>query len=124
MLTHSLKFKFLRIIKNYIVQGGDFLNNDGTGETSIYNETCFDNENFTVPHDGPGVLSMSNATKPNTNGCQFFITCAPCPNLDGKYVAFGQLKPECLYILKMIESVKEISTKPVLKIVITECGEM
>lgn len=115
---------FHRIVKGFMVQGGDFVNQDGTGRTSIYGES-FADESFVVPHAGPGLLSMANSG-PNTNACQFFLTCAAASWLDGGHVVFGRLLDEgSLFLLRKIESVSVgANNRPKLPVVIDQCGEL
>jgi peptidyl-prolyl isomerase H (cyclophilin H) len=106
-----------------MIQGGDFLNGDGTGSVSIYGAT-FPDENFDIKHTSPGLLSMANSGK-NSNGCQFFITCARCDFLDNKHVVFGRIMgPEGHAILRKIENLPtDDGDRPRMKVEITECGE-
>uniref|UniRef100_A0A8I6AFJ6 Peptidyl-prolyl cis-trans isomerase n=1 Tax=Rattus norvegicus TaxID=10116 RepID=A0A8I6AFJ6_RAT len=92
---------FHRIIKKFMIQGGDFSNQNGTGGESIYGEK-FEDENFHYKHDREGLLSVANAG-PNTNGSQFFITTGPTPHVDGKRVVFGQVM-KGLSVARMLEN--------------------
>ncbi|WZY90669.1 hypothetical protein YC2023_047404 [Brassica napus] len=165
--------QFHRVIKDFMIQSGDFLKNDGNGCMSIYGHK-FDDENFTAKHTGPGLLSMVSASAavaasmrtvvvrfadadaaayyvsgvrrnflhqrneqeltlplppansgPDTNGCQFFISCAKCEWLDNKHVVFGRVLGDGLLVMRKIENVAVgPNNRPKLAVVITECGEM
>ena len=113
--------KFHRVIKDFMVQGGDITNNDGTGGISIYGNT-FPDENFKLKNN-KGTISMANSG-PDTNGSQFFINVIDTPWLDGKHVVFGD-------IVKGMDLIEWISNQenqendiPLTDVIIEDCGSL
>ena len=82
-------------------QGGDFTNDNGTGGRSICGADL-SRPDFTLPHPGPGILSMASAG-PNTNGSQFFLCTSRLPFLNGKHTVFGQVV-EGYNVIKAVEA--------------------
>ena len=112
---------FHRIIPDFMIQGGDFTNFDGTGGKSIYGSE-FDDENFKIPFKGQYELAMANSG-PNTNGSQFFITTTHCHWLSGKHVVFGRVV-KGKEVVDQMESCGSSSGETNSKVVILNCGQI
>jgi len=111
-----------RVLKTFMVIGGDVVNNDGSGQTSIFGPT-FADENFAVKHTAAGYISMYN-TGPDTNGCQFFISLIPTRYLDEKHVAFGKVVEgfETLETIEMVET--DWDMKPFEPVTVVKSGSL
>eukprot|EP00494_Astrolonche_serrata_P006534 UN06558 len=105
-----------------MLQGGDYTKGDGTGGGSIYGDK-FEDEGFAINHSTAGLLSMANAG-PNTNGSQFFITCAPTPWLNGKHVVFGRVI-EGMNVVRAVEKIPTVGRNdvPEFPVIIERCGD-
>ena len=110
---------FHRIIKDFVIQGGDIVNKDGSGNISIYGKN-FPDENFTLKNK-KGCIAMAN-NGPNTNGCQFYILTNDAPWLDGKNVVFGNIVKGFDNIEYLENTEIDKNDKPIKDIIIDNIG--
>uniref|UniRef100_A0A7S1LUN0 peptidylprolyl isomerase n=1 Tax=Alexandrium catenella TaxID=2925 RepID=A0A7S1LUN0_ALECA len=113
--------RFHRIIPGFVCQGGDTTMGNGTGGESVYGH-MFEDENFSLKHTEPGILSMANSG-PNSNGSQFFISCQAAPHLDGKHVVFGKVV-NGLEIVEAMEKCGGEDGAVAARVLVYDCGEV
>lgn len=123
---HFKNTHMFRLVKDYMVQGGDVTRGDGSGGDSIYNGKFNDEKpGLAKKFDKTGLVAMANSGK-NSNTSQFFITLsdnhAQFSKINGKYVIFGQVI-EGLEVLNDINQVPEVKEQPQKTITIIDCGE-
>jgi len=118
---------FHRVIPGFMCQGGDFVLGNGMGGESPFGGSAFgkkgkfEDENFSLKHTGPGILSMANRG-PDTNDSQFFLCTRKCKELNKKHVVFGKV----IYgmsVVRAIEAVGSEEGKTSKPVVIVDCGE-
>lgn len=102
---------FHRIIKDFMIQGGD-PTATGRGGESIYGKKFDDEITPDLKHVGAGIISMANSG-PNSNGSQFFITLAPCPWLDGKHTIFGRVSSGMAIVKKLGSVATDSDSRPI-----------
>ena len=108
---------FHRIIKGFMIQGGDPVGNGtggpGYGIKGEFNSNGFKND---LKHE-PGVLSMARAMNPNSAGSQFFIMHETSPHLDGDYAAFGKVIEGLENVNAIAEDITDWSDRPLEDVV-------
>ena len=113
---------FNKVIKNFIIKGGEIINLTSLRDSSIYDNN-FNDENFIYSHNREGLLSMDINGK-DENNFQFFITLRETPILDKKNIVFGQILKR-MEVLKEIEALEiDSQNKPKTKVIISNCGEI
>ncbi|XP_077283768.1 peptidyl-prolyl cis-trans isomerase, rhodopsin-specific isozyme-like [Arctopsyche grandis] len=114
--------KIHRIIKRFMIQGGDIVHNNGSGSISIFGPE-FEDENLEMTYEISGLISMANRGK-DSNGCQFFINTIPTPWLNGQHTIFGKVV-EGQNIVHIIEHIStDVDDRPTYEVIIDACGEI
>jgi len=125
---HYKGSKVHRLLKDFILQGGDFVMGNGTGGESVYGKPFKDDKGgLKVKVDRRGLLCMGNSGK-NSNTSQFFITLSDAKNvqsLTGKHVVFGELV-DGEQVLNLLERCIDPAggEQPAYSIHIADCGVM
>eukprot|EP00099_Drosophila_melanogaster_P021316 NP_648508.1 uncharacterized protein Dmel_CG10907 [Drosophila melanogaster] len=103
--------EFHRLVKGFIVQGGD-PNGDGTGGESIYGQPFKDEFHSRLRYTRRGLVGMANSGK-DDNGSQFFFTFAPTPELQNKNTLFGKITGDTIYnMLKLEDGIVDHQERP------------
>jgi cyclophilin family peptidyl-prolyl cis-trans isomerase len=117
---HLQGTRFHRVIRNFLIQGGDIVHGDGKGGESIFGGQ-FDDEDLTGKFDAPGMVAMANGGR-NMNGSQFFITTCEAPHLEGTHVVFGRVISG-LEVVRQVERVRvSKNDAPLQPVLIDDCG--
>ncbi|KAI9201997.1 cyclophilin [Polychytrium aggregatum] len=116
-----------RVVKDFVMQGGDITRGDGSGGESIYGPTFNDEKaGLKIKCDDVGYVGMANSGK-NTNSSQFFITLSDDPSkyakMNGKHVVFGRVV-EGVSILRTINELGTVGGTPADSIVIIDSGAL
>lgn len=116
---HYKEARFHRIVTDFMVQGGDITNGDGTGSISVYGKR-FKDENLKIKLNKRGILAMANSGR-DTNGSQFFITFKETPWLDGLHVVLGEMI-EGEEVLTLLQLGGSLGGLPTSEFRISDCG--
>jgi peptidylprolyl isomerase len=108
------KGSFHRIIRNFMIQGGD-PQGTGRGGKSIWGKGFAIEVSPTVTFNRAGLLAMAKTRAPKSQGSQFFITTAAAPHLNGGYTIFGEITPESMKVLRALEATPTKGDRPYTK---------
>ena len=109
---------FHRVIKGFMVQGGDPLGTGyGGSKNNIKGEFKQNGVNNELEHTR-GVISMARSMAPNSASSQFFIMHKDSPHLDGSYAAFGKVIEGIEVVDKIADSPTDYSDRPLNNIII------
>lgn len=115
--------KFHRVIKDFVVQGGDVENGDGTGIANVYGRPFSDDVfGLVLMHNRKGLVQIANSG-PNQNGGQFVILTGVAPHLNGNHVIAGVVIEGLDFLMEMNDvEVTSDNSKPVKDVIIKDCG--